>query len=103
MAQAHSENQKLSNFGLLNKLFYDHDTNRYGIISILLLFVGCGGGVAVGLGALTSIPQLIMLVLPTMIALSMILAVAPMKAIVYTSLIAFSIDILVIVYNLIAG
>lgn len=100
MAHSVSENEKLSNIGFLNKLFYDHNTNRYGIISILLLFVGCGGGIAVGLGALSSIVQLIMLVLPTMIALSMILAVAPMRAIIYTSLVAFALDIAVIIYNL---
>ncbi|MBK6525022.1 MAG: hypothetical protein IPG07_05365 [Crocinitomicaceae bacterium] len=99
MAHAHSENENLSGSGLLNKIFYDQNTNRYGIISILLLFVGCGGGIAVGLGALDSVIQLILLVVPTMIALSMILAVAPMKAIIYTSVIAFTIDILVIVYN----
>jgi hypothetical protein len=99
MAHAHSENETLSGNGLLNKIFYDQNTNRYGIISILLLFVGCGGGIAVGLGALDSVIQLILLVVPTMIALSMILAVAPMKAIIYTSVIAFSIDILVILYN----
>lgn len=99
MAHAHSENENLSGSGLLNKIFYDQNTNRYGIISILLLFVGCGGGIAVGLGALDSVIQLILLVVPTMIALSMILAVAPMKAIIYTSVIAFTIYILVIVYN----
>ncbi|MBI3135427.1 MAG: hypothetical protein HYZ14_12195 [Bacteroidetes bacterium] len=102
MAHAHSDDEKLSNIGFLNKLFYDHNTNRYGIISILLLFVGCGGGIAVGLGALDSVIQLIMLVLPTMVALSMILAVAPMRVIVTTSIIAFAIDVLVIIYNLVA-
>jgi hypothetical protein len=102
MAHSHAENEKLSNFNLLNKLFYDHETNRYGIISILLLFVGCGGGIAVGMGALDHVVQLVLLVLPTMTALAMILAVAPMKAIVYTSVFAIIMDILVIVFNAIS-
>lgn len=101
MSGAHSENETLSGSGLLNRVFYDHNTNRYGIISILLLIVGCGGGIAVGTGALESVVQLILLVVPTMIALSMILAVAPMRAIIYSSIAAVLIDILVILYNVI--
>lgn len=101
MSHPHSENETLSGNGLLNKIFYDHNTNRYGIISILLLIVGCGGGIAVGTGALDSVVQLVLLVLPTMIALSMILAVAPMRAIIYSSLVAILIDVLVILYNVI--
>lgn len=99
MAHTHSENETISGNGFLSKIFYDQNTNRYGIISILLLIVGCGGGIAVGLGALDSVIQLILLVVPTMVALSMILAVAPMRAIIATSAIAFGIDLLVIIYN----
>lgn len=101
MSHSHAENETLSGSRLLNKIFYDHNTNRYGIISILLLVVGCGGGIAVGLGALEHVVQLVFLVLSTMIALSMILAVAPMKAIVYSAVVAFFIDVVIIVYNLI--
>lgn len=101
MAQTHTENEKLSGFNFLNKIFFDHDTNRYGIIAMLLLVVGCGGGIAVGLGALDHLFQLIIIVLSTMLALAMILAVAPMRTIVYTSVIAVLIDVLVIIYNFI--
>lgn len=96
---AHLENTDHLGKGILSKVFYDASINRYGIISILLLFVGCGGGIAVGLGALDSAVQLVLLVVPTMMALAMILAVAPMKAIVYTSIAAIIIDIMVIVFN----
>ncbi|MBK9191953.1 MAG: hypothetical protein IPM77_10805 [Crocinitomicaceae bacterium] len=102
MAHSHAEDEKLSNFNLMNKLFYDHNTNRYGIISMLLLFVGCGGGIAVGMGALDHVIQLVLLVLPTMTALAMILAVAPMRVIIYSSIFAVIIDILVIIYNVIS-
>jgi len=53
------EKTELTGVGFIDKIFYDHDINRYGIISMLLLVVGCGGGIAVGLGALHSTIQLI--------------------------------------------
>lgn len=93
--------QPLSPFNFLNKLFYDHETNRYGIISILIIIFGCGGGIAVGLGALESAFQLSVLVLTTMFALAMILAVAPMRIIVYATIFALICDIAIIIYNVI--
>jgi len=99
MEHSHSGQEKLSNISWLNKIFYDHEINRYGIISMLILLIGCGGGIAVGLGGLNSAVQLFILVLSTMLSLSMILAVAPMKTIIYTALLAVTIDIVIIVYN----
>lgn len=94
-----NEQTDLTGIKIIDKIFYDHDMNRYGIISMLLLVVGCLGGIAVGLGGINSVIQLIFLVVPTMAALSMILAVAPMKYIVYTSLIAVCIDIVILLIN----
>lgn len=94
-----AEKTELTGIGFIDKIFYDHDINRYGIISMLLLVVGCGGGIAVGLGALDSTIQLIFLVVTTMAALSMILAVAPMKYIVYTSIFAVIVDIVILTVN----
>ena len=93
------EKTELTGIKLIDKIFYDHDMNRYGIISMLLLVVGCLGGIAVGLGGIDSVIQLILLVVPTMAALSMILAVAPMKYIVYSSLAAITIDIVILLLN----
>ena len=94
-----AEKTELTGIGFIDKIFYDHDINRYGIISMLLLVVGCGGGIAVGLSALDSTIQLIFLVVTTMAALSMILAVAPMKYIVYTSIFAVIVDIVILTVN----
>ncbi|MBK7129308.1 MAG: hypothetical protein IPM74_07655 [Crocinitomicaceae bacterium] len=91
----------LTGFKPIDKLFYDYELNRFGIISMLILVFGTLGGVAVGVGALDSIMQLILVVLPTMCALAMILAVSPMRAIVYSSFAAILVDIFVIAYNLI--
>ena len=93
------EKTELTGIKFIDNIFFDHDINRYGIISMLLLVVGCGGGIAVGLGGLQSTIQLSFLVVSTMAALSMILAVAPMKYIVYTSFLAVLIDIVILLIN----
>jgi len=36
----------------IDKIFFDAETNRYGIISMLLIAVGCLRGVGVGTGGL---------------------------------------------------
>ena len=97
------EKTELTGIKIIDKIFYDHDMNRYGIISMLLLVVGCIGGIAVGLGGINSVIQLIFLVVPTMAALSLILAVAPMKYIVYSSMLAVSIDIVILLFNTFVG
>jgi hypothetical protein len=82
--------------------FQKLEKNRHGIISMLLLVVGCSAGIAVGLGALTQVFSLIILAFTTMAALSMILALAPMKYIVYTSVVAVVADVLIITVNLLS-
>lgn len=75
------------------------ERQRYGIMAMLLITVGCAGGIAVGLGALSQVFSLILLALTTMTALSMMLALAPMKAIIYSSAVAIIVDILIITVN----
>lgn len=94
-----SKKTELTGIKFIDNIFFDHDINRYGIISMLLLVVGILGGIAVGLGGINSTIQLVFLAFSTMAALSMILAVAPMKYIVYSSIIAVSIDLILIVIN----
>jgi hypothetical protein len=76
--------------------------NRFGLISAILLIVGCTGGLAVGMGGVESVFALIMLVIPTMTTLSLLLAVAPMRYILTSGIIATSINLLFIAYFLIA-
>jgi hypothetical protein len=76
--------------------------NRFGIISMLILVIGCIGGIAVGLGAINYTSTLIMVVVPTMTTLSLLLAVAPMKWIYYAATISVIIDVILIVYFLIS-
>jgi hypothetical protein len=72
--------------------------NRFGLITIILLLIGCLGGIAVGLGAVSNTLALIAIVIPTMITLSFLLAVAPMKWIINAGAVAAFIDIAFILY-----
>src|SRR5690606_32470141 len=77
------------------------EENRFFIIAMILLIVGCLGGVAIALGAGGKTIRTALLVFPVMATLSLILAVQPMKYIVASTIIAVFIDISVIVFNLI--
>lgn len=82
-----------------HKMMPDLEMNRYGVMSMVLLVVGCMGGVAVGLGAIDYTWQLIAIVIPTMLTLSLLLAVAEMKHIMNAMLVAVVIDLFIIVLN----
>jgi hypothetical protein len=74
--------------------------NRFGLISVVILIIGCLGGLTVGLGAVESTFALIMVIIPTMATLSMLLAVAPMKYILTGATISVIIDVLFLGYYL---
>lgn len=80
----------------------DLETNRYGVISMVLLVVGCMGGVAVGLGGIDHTWQLIAIVIPTMLTLSLLLAVSEMKHIMTAMSVAVIIDLLIILINMLS-
>lgn len=72
--------------------------NRFGWIAVILLVVGCLGGVAVGVGAIMHTWALVLILIPTMVTLSMLLAVAPMKYIMNAAAVSILIDVLMIIY-----
>jgi hypothetical protein len=77
----------------------DLEHNRFAIISAVLLLVGCLGGLTVGLGAIHSTYQLIAIVIPTMVTLSLLLAVAPVKHILSMALLTTILNVLILIYN----
>jgi hypothetical protein len=79
----------------------DAEFNRFGLISVVLLIVGCLGGITVGMGAIDYVWSLIMIVIPTMVTLSLLLAVAPMRYIIYAAALSIVIDLILLVYFLI--
>ena len=72
--------------------------NRFGIISIVLLIVGCLGGLTVGFGAVKEVWSLTLIVIPTMVTLSLLIAVAPIRYIMTAGITAVIIDLLMILY-----
>ena len=89
----------MSNHTIFQSNFYSNlEFNRFGWIAIILTVVGCLGGLSVGLGAIENTLSLIAVVIPTMITLSLLLAVSPMKWILNEALISISIDLLLISY-----
>ena len=72
--------------------------NRFGIISLIILMIGCLGGIAVGLGAIESVFSLTLILIPTMITLSLLLSVSQMKWIINSASICVIIDLIMIIF-----
>lgn len=72
--------------------------NRFGIIPMLLVFITCLGGIAVAFGAGSDTLKLSMVVFPTIISLALVLGVAPMRLILWTSIIAVVLDLMVFAF-----
>ena len=85
---------------MFDKILNEMEFNRFGWIAIILLVVGCLGGLTVGMGALQSTFALIVILIPTMMTLSFLLSVAPMKWIALSTLVTVSVDLLFFGYYL---
>lgn len=80
----------------------DMEFNRFGWIAVILLVVGCLGGLTVGMGAIASTAALVAVVIPTMITLSLLLAVSPMKYVMMATATSICIDVLLLTYYALA-
>jgi hypothetical protein len=76
----------------------DLEFNRFGWIAVILILVGCLGGLTVGMGAIESTAALVVVLIPTMITLSLLLAVSPMKWIMTSTAVALTVDIILLTY-----
>ncbi|MEI8136017.1 MAG: hypothetical protein WCH21_01700 [Bacteroidota bacterium] len=74
------------------------EDNRFGIIAMLVVIIGCTGGLAAAFGAQANTLKLAMVAFPSIIALALVLAVAPMKAITYVTVIALLLDLIVLIF-----
>lgn len=74
------------------------EENRHGLICMVILIVGCLGGLTVGYGAVESVLTLSLVIIPTMTTLSLLLAVSPMKWIMNLSILSISIDLILLAY-----
>lgn len=83
-----------------SELIKTSEFNRFGLISMIILIIGCLGGATVGAGAIENTLALIVVVVPTMLTLSLLLAVAPMKWIMTSASVSVIIDVLLLSYYL---
>ena len=77
--------------------------NRFGIIAMIILINGCLGGLAMGLGAVQHTATLILVVVPTMLTLSLLLAVAPMRWVVASATFNSAIELCLIIFYLLTN
>ncbi len=84
---------KVKNMTGLERLFANAEFNRFGIICVVLTIVGCLGGIVVGMGAIENTFALIAVVIPTMVTLSLLIAVAPMTYLLYSASVSILIDL----------
>jgi hypothetical protein len=83
----HSINSKIMKYATFNK---------FGVMAMLLVFIGCLSGIAVGLVGFSNDVALISIIIPTMATLSLILSVQPIKHILIAGLVTTIIDILLL-------
>lgn len=88
--------QQNINPGIWGKLGFWAEENRFGVIAVALLIVGCVGGVCMQMGAVREIWSMILVIVPTMLTLSLLLAVAPMRWILNALALSVVVDLLVI-------
>jgi hypothetical protein len=90
-----TEVQNLTGF---ERILNVSEENRFGVICIALLVVGCLGGMTVGLGAINNVLALTIVVIPTMTTLSFLLAIAPMRWIYSAAIVSVIIDVILSTY-----
>ncbi len=74
------------------------EESRFAIIPMLLVVIGCLGGIAAAYGAQDNVIKLAMVAFPTIITLAFTIAVSPMRLIVYASCIAAFFDLVVFAF-----
>ena len=94
-----TEVQNLTGF---ERILNVSEENRFGVICIALLVVGCLGGMTVGLGAINNVLALTIVVIPTMTTLSFLLAIAPMRWIYSAAIVSVIIDVVLSTYYIIS-
>ncbi|MCE2742109.1 MAG: hypothetical protein LW701_00815 [Fluviicola sp.] len=95
-------NTQVQNLTGFERILNVSEENRFGVICIALLVVGCLGGMTVGLGAINNVLALTIVVIPTMTTLSFLLAIAPMRWIYSAAIVSVIIDVVLSTYYIIS-
>ena len=94
-----AETKQLSN-AAASSFWGDMERHRFGVIPIIAVIIGCMGGIAAAFGAEAETFKLALVAFSSILSLAFVLAVAPMRVIIYASVIALLLDIIVLVFNL---
>lgn len=89
-ATEHTTNSKLE------KILAYAEFNKFGVMAMLLMFIGCLSGSTVGLVAFQNDFALIAVIIPTMATLALILSVQPIKYILTGAVVATVVDLLIL-------
>lgn len=92
-------NEIVANTSWWDKTLANAEFNRYGIISMAFLLIGIVGGIAIALSAYAHVWQISIIAIFTMLSLSLMLAVAPMRYILISTGAALAIDVLLVIMN----
>lgn len=95
---AYSQIKSATHTAVQSKFWQMIEFNRFGFIAMLLTIVGCSGGISVAYGAHNELFQIALVAFPTIITLALILAVAPMRLIVWLSALCLAIDLFVLIF-----
>lgn len=86
---------------IYTRMFGDLEFNRYALIALVILLVVCTASIAVGVGSMTNPVEVAFLIFPCVFTVSFILAVAPMKLIMYSATVSLIISITLIIMNVV--
>jgi hypothetical protein len=92
-------NVKATTPSWIQKLDEEAEFNRYGIISVGFLLVGIVGGITAGLFAFDAIWKLSVIVGFSMLSLTLMLAIAPMKLVTRSIGLALLVDVLMMIFS----
>lgn len=90
------EMSNTNNKGVISRIMKYAEFNKFGVMSMMLLFMGCLSGITVGLVGFSNDIALISIIIPTMTTLAFILSLQPIKNVLIAGLITAIIDILLL-------
>lgn len=82
----------------VSEFLNDLEANRFGIAPMLLVFMACLGGIAAAFAVQESEIELLAVAVSTTLIEVLIIALAPMRIIVLASVVAFIIDLFVLIF-----
>jgi len=97
--QTINDSTEIANAKPMSSFWQMAEFNRYGIMAMMLVVLGCMGGFAASYAAGNNEFKIALVAFPTILSLSFMLAVMPMRLIVWSSSIAIALDIALLIFQ----